>query len=289
MQKYRYRNTTLIVYELSGLDYSSSHMDSEFLQQMKYGVFSYCGGCPRKPQAGQEPWFGTSCREHHSDGTNVDIAWMMADPGSEVRETKTLCVVHNLRDSTSRNALRFLRKLGIGSTIPEAEVRRIFRSSNPGDQWFNQLTQPEQDKLRRIYPTNAVLHGSRANNLSAAGRSCCPVIRRLISELSPKVLIAFGGQAAKTIFLIEREVGHEKSNPALVHSLWDGEPRQLLGTDVFFLFHHSQLGLANARKLTHSLGEKFSLFMIAYSKSLFEQIAMSPNLASTDDSITITI
>ena len=41
--------------------------------------------------------------------------------------------------------------------------------------------------------------------------------------------------------------------------------------------------------LTHSLGQKFSLFMIAYSKSLFEQIAIDPNLTSTEDSITITI
>ena len=41
--------------------------------------------------------------------------------------------------------------------------------------------------------------------------------------------------------------------------------------------------------LTHSLGRKFSLFMISYSKSLFEQIAMNPKLASTEDSITITI
>jgi hypothetical protein len=41
--------------------------------------------------------------------------------------------------------------------------------------------------------------------------------------------------------------------------------------------------------LTHNLGGKFSLFMVAYSKSLFEQIAMNPKLASTEDSITITI
>jgi len=41
--------------------------------------------------------------------------------------------------------------------------------------------------------------------------------------------------------------------------------------------------------LTHSLGEKFSIFMIAYSKSLFEKIAMDPKLTSTEDSITITI
>jgi hypothetical protein len=40
--------------------------------------------------------------------------------------------------------------------------------------------------------------------------------------------------------------------------------------------------------LTHSLGKKFSLFMIAYSKSLFEQIALTPELSSTEDSITIT-
>lgn len=44
----------------------------------------------------------------------------------------------------------------------------------------------------------------------------------------------------------------------------------------------------NVITLTHSLGEKFSLFMKSYSKSLFEQIAMYPKLTSTEDSITIT-
>jgi hypothetical protein len=41
--------------------------------------------------------------------------------------------------------------------------------------------------------------------------------------------------------------------------------------------------------LTHSLGEKFSIFMEAYAKTLFEEIAMNPKLTLTEDSITITI
>jgi hypothetical protein len=62
--------------------------------------------------------------------------------------------------------------------------------------------------------------------------------------------------------------------------------------DYAYWFEYNEV-LSPERKrvvtLTHSLGEKFSLFMIAYSKSLFEQIAMSPKLTSTGDSITITI
>jgi hypothetical protein len=62
--------------------------------------------------------------------------------------------------------------------------------------------------------------------------------------------------------------------------------------DYAYWFEYSEV-LSSERKrvitLTHSLGEKFSLFMVAYSKSLFEQVAMNPKLTSTEDSITITI
>jgi len=62
--------------------------------------------------------------------------------------------------------------------------------------------------------------------------------------------------------------------------------------DYAYWFEYSEV-LSSERKrvitLTHSLGEKFSLFMIAYSKALFEQIVMNPKLTSTEDSITITI
>jgi hypothetical protein len=62
--------------------------------------------------------------------------------------------------------------------------------------------------------------------------------------------------------------------------------------DYAYWFEYTEV-LSSERKrvitLTHSLGEKFSLFMIAYSKSLFEQIVINPKLASTKDSITITI
>lgn len=39
--------------------------------------------------------------------------------------------------------------------------------------------------------------------------------------------------------------------------------------------------------LTHDLGPKFSIFMLAYAKELFGQIAMSTRLSSTEDSVTI--
>jgi len=41
--------------------------------------------------------------------------------------------------------------------------------------------------------------------------------------------------------------------------------------------------------LTHDLGVKFSTFMVAYARELFEQIAMTPKLSSTEDSITISV
>jgi len=62
--------------------------------------------------------------------------------------------------------------------------------------------------------------------------------------------------------------------------------------DYAYWFEYNEVVSSERRRvvtLTHSLGEKFSLFMIAYSKSLFEQINMNPKLTSTEDSITITI
>ena len=62
--------------------------------------------------------------------------------------------------------------------------------------------------------------------------------------------------------------------------------------DYAYWFEYNEVLSPERRRvvtLTHSLGQKFSLFMVAYSKSLFEQIAMSPKLTSTEDSITITI
>jgi hypothetical protein len=165
----------------------------------------------------------------------------MTDPGPEVKRTKRLCVVHNLKDPTSRNGLRFLRKLGVGQSIPESELKDILKRSNPGRKWFTRLSQPERDRLKSIYPTNAVLHGGE-KNLSTAAVSCSPIIRQLISDLSPKVILAFGQQATSTLFRIEHQA------PIPVHMLWDGKPQKFLGRDTFFLFHHSDRGLANASK-----------------------------------------
>lgn len=39
--------------------------------------------------------------------------------------------------------------------------------------------------------------------------------------------------------------------------------------------------------LTHDLGTKFSVFMVSYARELFAQIAVTPKLSSTEDSVTI--
>jgi len=62
--------------------------------------------------------------------------------------------------------------------------------------------------------------------------------------------------------------------------------------DYAYWFEYNEVVSSERKRvvtLTHSLGEKFSLFMTAYSKSLFEQINMNPKLTSTEDSVTITI
>ena len=62
--------------------------------------------------------------------------------------------------------------------------------------------------------------------------------------------------------------------------------------DYAYWFEYNEVVSSERKRvvtLTHSLGKKFSLFMTAYSKSLFEQINMNPKLTSTEDSITITL
>ena len=62
--------------------------------------------------------------------------------------------------------------------------------------------------------------------------------------------------------------------------------------DYAYWFEYNEVTSPERKRvvtLTHTLGQKFSLFMAAYSKSLFEQITMNPKLTSTEDSITITI
>ncbi len=59
-----------------------------------------------------------------------------------------------------------------------------------------------------------------------------------------------------------------------------------------YFFEYNEVLSSEGRRvitLTHSLGPKFSTFLIAYVKSLFEQISMDPQLSSTEDSITIKV
>ena len=62
--------------------------------------------------------------------------------------------------------------------------------------------------------------------------------------------------------------------------------------DYAYFFEYNEVPSPEGKRvitLIHSLGEKFSIFLKAYAKSLFELIAMDPKLTSTEDSITIKV
>ncbi len=62
--------------------------------------------------------------------------------------------------------------------------------------------------------------------------------------------------------------------------------------DYAYFFEYNEVLSPEGKRvitLTHDLGEKFSVFLVSYAKSLFGQIAINAGLTSTEDSITITI
>ncbi len=204
------------------------------------GSLAACQACPRNPRRGRQIFYGYSCPEHQSDGTRVDVMWIMRDPGREVASTGRLCVVHNLGDPTSRHALQLLRYLGIGGRFDETELRTI-----SADAWFQGLEPHEIERLRGIYATNAVMHGATDGRaLNRAAGHCYNVLGQLIEYLRPRVLLAFGDYAADSLW----RIAHQRKATRPLYHLWDGNARFIHSLPAFFLFHHSPRGLANAAK-----------------------------------------
>lgn len=209
------------------------------MDDIKTGNLDACVRCKRNPGQGTHIFYGSSCPEHMSDGSHVNILWIMRDPGPEVKNTHRLCVVHNLQDPTSRNALQLLKYLGIGESISKENLRTI-----SAEEYYSRLKLFERERLRSIYATNSVLHGDGdMKTLRQAASQCFIVLKQVIEYLKPKVILAFGDYAADALWRIK----DNQSAPRPIYTLWDSKPRTIHSVPSFFLFHHSKQGLANAK------------------------------------------
>ena len=163
----------------------------ELLEKAKRGDLESCRLCPWSPAGwGSSPIaFGVSCREHGIDyessskATSVSIA---QDPANTTPEkTGRLCAVHNsqeYRDETAQNWL---------------ELWKAAVAQNEGGD--------HDPYLGSHYWTNAIMHGApKGSQLSMqktqAQRQCAHVLRKQIELLSPKVVVACGKVAAKSLF-----------------------------------------------------------------------------------------
>lgn len=208
-----------------------------FALRARAGTLDMCEACTRRPGTGHELAFGLSCREHLSAGPGTQLLWIMRDPGREVGRTGRLCMVHNIADPTSRNALRVLQELGIGKSQPREQLGTV-----DGVTWLGSLSAVERSRLGSIFATNAVLHGpGSSSSLASALTNCASVLELQVRLLRPRALHAFGSEAATALFRIAG-----KPRPALP-TLWDARPREIAGVPAFFLLHHSPLGVANAK------------------------------------------
>lgn len=163
----------------------------ELLEKAKQGNLESCRSCPWSPAEWESfhVAFGVSCREHGIDyessskAVSVSIA---QDPANTTpSETGRLCAVHNsqkYRDKTAQNWLE-LWKAAVAQN--EGGDRDLYLGSH--------------------YWTNAIMHGVptayRTNKQKTqAQRQCTHVLRKQIELLSPRVVVACGEVAAKSLF-----------------------------------------------------------------------------------------
>lgn len=156
----------------------------DLLDAARRGAHRACAGCPSSPRRLPNPAFGVSCLEHGIDwGTPASAISMVIprDPANTTpARTGKLCFVCNSQNPSDRSALhQFELWRAAVALADEGEQSRRY--------------------LGRHYWTNAVLHGSDEEGLESARRCCREVLRDQIKLLSPKVIIAAGDAAAKSL------------------------------------------------------------------------------------------
>ena len=150
----------------------------EFLNRARKGELESCQGCPRRPTLDNLTVFSENCKAHFASSHPL-IMCLTRDPagspGGSAR-TQVNCFYCNT-DQTAQNVLHLFNKyLRIHGITP-----------------------------RDWYATNAVKHGTIGENKApdvVTIQKCSKVLEGEIQDLKPKIIIAFGKEAAESLAVI---------------------------------------------------------------------------------------
>lgn len=164
---------------------------ADILDAARTGDLEPCAGCPWSPKAEESVGFGVSCRDHGidwaRDGRAVSMI-VVQDPGDTTpHETGRLCAVHNAENPTDRTAQQSLRLWNAAVSL---------RTGDPQHGGY----------LRGHYWTNSIMHGASDSTglrerriMETARTHCTKVLEAQLRALRPKIVIASGAEAAKSL------------------------------------------------------------------------------------------
>jgi len=166
---------------------------NNLFEESKSGNYIHCKNCPWNPKKVGPIAFGVSCEEHGiqwSLGKKAVSIQVVQDPaGTTPEKTGRLCFVHNSMNPSDKTAQH-------AYDLWKATISYDVNTTN--------------DKyLKKHYWTNALMHGAdkvkhaslRKNNiLEDAREHCANILSEQINLLSPKVIIANGEIASKSLY-----------------------------------------------------------------------------------------
>jgi len=165
----------------------------QLLEKARLGTHRGCKNCPWNPKVVGPIAFGMSCTEHGVDwSTDVKAVSMqiVQDPaGTTPGKTGRLCFVHNSRNLTDKTA---------------QHAYALWNATVSFD-----ISDSIDPHIKNHYWTNALLHGAdkekqkelrKSGPLESARKCCAQLLREQIDLLTPKVILANGEYAAKSLF-----------------------------------------------------------------------------------------
>jgi uracil-DNA glycosylase family 4 len=165
----------------------------QLLKEACLGTHKNCKYCPWNPKVVGPIAFGVSCEEHgvnwSSPGKAISMQIVQDPAGTTPGKTGRLCFVHNSKNPTDRTA---------------QHAYNLWKATVSFD--VDTDTDPY---LKNHYWTNALLHGADKKNqpelrepivMESARKECSKLLGEQINLISPKVIIANGEWAAKSLF-----------------------------------------------------------------------------------------
>lgn len=167
----------------------------QLLEEAKLGTHTGCKDCPWNPRTVGPISFGESCEEHgvswSAPGNAVSMQIVQDPAGTTPEKTGRLCFVHNSKNLSDKTA---------------QHAYDLWKATVSFDN--NESLDPF---LKNHYWTNALLHGAdkndprklRKSGIMEKARKCCKqLLHEQIKSLSPKVILANGECAAKSLYEI---------------------------------------------------------------------------------------